>query len=111
MGLPQRSDANTQLQEDCFHLAAWESSTPPVAEFLDFHLRRLKSASNVCTALIAYDRSGVAYCESLLVVAFHLLLPQGFKEERSEEGGALNYMSESSAFWLLYTLVGTRVNG
>jgi hypothetical protein len=112
IGLPQRSDANTQLQEDAFHLAAWESTTPPIAEHLDFHLRRLKSASNVCTALIAYERSGVAYCESLLIVAFFLLLPQGFKEERNEEGGAsLNPMPEYTVFWLLYTLIGTRVNG
>jgi len=112
LGLPQRSDANQQLQEDAFHLAAWESTTPPVAELLDFHLRRLRRAQNVCTALIAYDKSGVAYCESLLIVSFFLLLPQGFKEEGNEEGGTvMHYMSESSAFWLLYTLVGTRVNG
>jgi hypothetical protein len=110
LGLPQRSDANQQLQEDAFHLAAWESTTPPIAELLDFHLRRLKKAQNVCTALIAYDKSGVAYCESLFIIAFFLLLPQGFKEEKEEESH-MNYMSESSAFWLLYTLVGTRVNG
>jgi len=113
-GLPQRSDANNQLQEDAFHLAAWESTTPPVQELLDFHLRRLKRASDVCTALIAYDQSGVAYCESLFIVAFYLLLPQGFKEEDNDavDGQpSMKSMSESSVFWLLYTLVGTRTNG
>jgi hypothetical protein len=70
LGLPQRSDANQQLQEDAFHLAGWESTTPVLPQVLDWHLRRLKKAQNVCTALIAFERSGVAYCESLLIVAF-----------------------------------------
>jgi len=111
LGLPQNSDANKQLQEDAFHLASWESSTPPVPELLDWHLRRLKKAQNVCTALIAFEKGGIAYCESLLVLAFFLLLPQGFREEKSVDDGNITYLSESSCFWLIYTLVGTRVNG
>lgn len=109
-GFPQRSDANTQLQEDAFHLASWESSSPPSPELLDLHMQRLKRAQNVCIALIAFEEGGVAYCESLLIIAFFLLLPQGFKD-LGEEGIEVPYMSESSAFWILYALIGTRVNG
>jgi hypothetical protein len=105
MGLPQTSDANKQLQEDGFHLASWESASPVIVEALDFHLRRIKKAQNVCAALIAYQESGICYCESLLVLSFFLMLPQGFAEEKEELNKTVAYMSESSAFWLLITLV------
>jgi len=107
-GLPQRSDANMQLQEDAFHLASLESTAPPVPAVLDHHLRRLKCAQNVCTALIASE-GGIAYCESLLVLAFFMLLPQGWKD--ADDDGKLHHMSESSAFWLLYTLTSSEHNG
>jgi len=110
-GLPQTSDAMKQLQEDGFHIASWDSTVPPVPQIRDLHLKRISQAQNVCTALLAMPDSGIAYCESLLVLAFFLLLPQGCKEERNSGDGAYCYMSESSAFWMLYTLISTRVNG
>eukprot|EP00929_Paragymnodinium_shiwhaense_P065225 TRINITY_DN32718_c0_g3_i1.p1 TRINITY_DN32718_c0_g3~~TRINITY_DN32718_c0_g3_i1.p1 ORF type:complete len:3402 (+),score=1051.59 TRINITY_DN32718_c0_g3_i1:472-10206(+) len=109
-GLPQRSDAMLQLQEDAFNMASWESSVPPMAELLDMHLKRISRAQRVCAALIETN-SGVVYCESLLVIAFFLLLPQSDKEGRVPEDGSYNYMTESQAFWLLYTLICARVNG
>jgi hypothetical protein len=83
-GTPQRSDGNIQLQEDAFHLAcSWETSQPPNPRMLDELLARLRKAQNVCTAIISSD-SGIDYCESVLVLAFFLLLPQGVKVPRFE---------------------------
>eukprot|EP00928_Gymnodinium_smaydae_P067959 TRINITY_DN5099_c0_g1_i1.p1 TRINITY_DN5099_c0_g1~~TRINITY_DN5099_c0_g1_i1.p1 ORF type:complete len:3333 (+),score=742.01 TRINITY_DN5099_c0_g1_i1:194-10192(+) len=110
-GLPLRSDAMMQLAEDAFNMASWESSVPPIAEYTDLHLRRLRRAQNVCTALIACPEGSITYCESLLVLAFFLLLPQGNREERNIEDTTFHYMSESQVFWLLYTLICSRVNG
>jgi hypothetical protein len=111
-GLPQNSDAMKQMQEDAFNVASWESTTPPLPEALDLHLRRLKKAQRVCTALIALDHDcGVVYSESLLVLAFFLLLPQGCREVRNQEDDHLTFPSESSVFWLLYTLICSRING
>jgi len=112
-GLPQLSDAMLQLQEDAVLLAGWESSTPPLPEAMELHLKRIKNAKNVVTALLAVEDSGIAYCESLLVLAFFLLLPQGYKEVASSSytGEGLTQPTESSVFWLLYTLICTRTNG
>ncbi|CAE7447491.1 MKK1 [Symbiodinium natans] len=65
-GLPQHSDAMQQLQEDAVLLAGWESSTPPLPEAMELHLKRIKNAKNVVTALLAIEDSGITYCESLL---------------------------------------------
>lgn len=107
------TDAMHQLQEDSVLLAAWESSSPPLPEALELHLKRIKKAKNVVTALLACEDGGVTSCESLLVLAFFLLLPQGCKEASSVSGTGegLVQPAESSVFWLLYTLICTRVNG
>lgn len=54
------------------------------------------------TALLACD-DGVASSESLLVLAFFLLLPQGYKEAATVSGigEGLVTASESSVFWCL----------
>jgi hypothetical protein len=107
-GLPQNSDANLQLQEDCFHLASWESASREMPELLDFHLTRIKKAQNVCTALIAFQECGTCYCESLLIIAFFLLLPQGFAESKQsavEDDTTAVSMTEPSAFWILHQLI------
>eukprot|EP00928_Gymnodinium_smaydae_P067961 TRINITY_DN5099_c0_g2_i2.p1 TRINITY_DN5099_c0_g2~~TRINITY_DN5099_c0_g2_i2.p1 ORF type:complete len:3332 (+),score=752.58 TRINITY_DN5099_c0_g2_i2:2916-12911(+) len=111
-GLPLACDAMLQLQEDAFHMSHWETSVPPVPEFTELHLKRIRRAQNVVTALLACD-GGVVYCEGLLIVAFFLLLPQGCKEEKigTDEDSTLTYMSESQVFWLLYTLVCSNMNG
>jgi hypothetical protein len=103
-GIGQSSDSNLQLQEDCFHLSSWESSVPVNPEAFDFHLRRIKRAQNVCTALIADQESGIAYCESLLILAFFLLLPQGVNEIQADATENSVRMSESSAYWILHSL-------
>mmetsp|Transcript_14093 Transcript_14093/g.26206 ORF Transcript_14093/g.26206 Transcript_14093/m.26206 type:complete len:3581 (+) Transcript_14093:145-10887(+) len=102
-GTPQRSDANTQLQEDAFHLAAMESSSPPNQEALDFHMYRLRRAQNVCTALLVMEDAKVAYCESLLIIAFYMLLPKSSSLDVEREENVM--LTEASTFWMLYTLV------
>lgn len=103
-GLGQRSDAMTQLSEDVYHLAStWDTSGTSRTHHQDVLMRRLKRAQNVCTALLALEDSGVVYCESLLILAFFFLLPQGTREERAPED--VVPFSESSAFWILYTLI------
>lgn len=118
-GLLQRSDAYLQMQEDLFHLSTWESSTLPSVS-VDRHLQRLEKARNVCVALVATPGSGVVYCESLMVLAFFLLLPLGVLPSSKQSTGSpargpedlkLSSMSESSVYWLLRTLVGARLNG
>lgn len=47
--------------------------------------------------------SAVAYSNSLLILAYYLLLPQTRLQASGEQKG----MSGSDAFWLLYTLVGS----
>jgi hypothetical protein len=110
-GLPMQSEAMKQLQEDAFHLASWESQVPPNPELMDLHLGRVQRAQNVCAALIACEDNNVVYCESLLIVAFYMLLPQGNQEEKSPDDGTLHYMSECTVFWLLYTLIVSPCNG
>lgn len=64
------------------------------------------------TALLACEDGGVASSESLLVLAFFLLLPQGYKEASTVSAAdGLTQPSEQSVFWLLYTLVCHRYNG
>jgi hypothetical protein len=112
-GLPQVSDAAVQLQEDAVIIAGWESSVPPLPEAVEFHLRRIRKAKNVVTALLACQDSGITYCESLLVIAFFLLLPQGYKDAGSPGGvhEALTSPKESDVFWLMYSLIAHRING
>ncbi|CAJ1444994.1 unnamed protein product [Effrenium voratum] len=112
-GKVQQSDSMFQLQEDAVLLSGWESAVPPLPEALEQHQKRIRKAKNVITALLACGDAGVTYCESLLVLAFYLLLPQGYREATSVSGAGegLTQPSESSAFWLLYTLICTRVNG
>jgi len=107
------SYAMHQLQEDSVLLAAWESTSPPLPEAMDLHLKRIKKAKNVVTALLACEEGGVTSSESLLVLAFFLLLPQGYKEASSVSGvgDGLTTPSEASVFWLLYTLICHRYNG
>jgi len=145
-GRPYRNDAVLQLQEDLVGAAGWEAATAnPLA--LERHLTRLRRAEDVCIALIVfsmdytdiekteppmhYSRSfpghpsgvqpcGVAYCESLLVLAFFLLLAQGKEETPSSVGGdglarrastssvqraQQEEEDEARTFWLLYTLI------
>ncbi|CAE8604779.1 unnamed protein product [Polarella glacialis] len=111
-GSIQESDAMFQLQEDAFILLGWETTVPPLPDALDVHMKRIKRAKNVVTALLACQDSNIAYCESLLVLAFFLLLPQGYQDEKfGTEESSLTEASESSVFWLLYTMVCTRING
>jgi hypothetical protein len=102
-GVPQNSDANRQLAEDGFHLSGWETAVPAPQDAVDFQLNRIKVAQTVCTALIADQESGVAYCESLLVLAYFLSLPQGCTEKYEEEANPP--LDDSSVFWLLHTLI------
>jgi hypothetical protein len=53
-----------------------------------------------------YIGTAVTYSESLLILAFHLLLPQGGMDK-----GRTKCLSEEMTFWLLYTLIATRING
>eukprot|EP00933_Yihiella_yeosuensis_P053655 TRINITY_DN5191_c0_g1_i4.p1 TRINITY_DN5191_c0_g1~~TRINITY_DN5191_c0_g1_i4.p1 ORF type:complete len:1026 (-),score=234.54 TRINITY_DN5191_c0_g1_i4:181-2922(-) len=111
-GLPQLSDAMAQLQEDAFLMSSWESVQFTLPEAYDFHMHRVKRAKNVVTALLAVQDGSVAYCQSLLVLAFYMLLPQGYKDEKMyEEKSTLLHPTESEVFWLLYTLICTRCNG
>jgi hypothetical protein len=110
-GLPMQSDPMKQLQEDAFHLASWESQVPANPELMDLHLERVRRAQNVCAALISCEDNNVVYCESLLIVAFYMLLPQGNQEEKSKDDGTLHYFSECQVFWMLYTLIVSPCNG
>lgn len=113
-GKPMRSDAMLQLQEDALHMAGWETASPVNPELYDMHLKRVNQAQNVCTALIAVPSAldgGIVYCESLLIIAFYMMLPQGCKEEESPGDGRLFYLTENHVFWMLYTLICSRVNG
>lgn len=82
-GMELNSDAMHQLHEDTVLLLAWESTSPPLPEALKLHQKRIEKAKNVVTALLACEDGGVASSESLLVLAFFLLLPQGYKEEQT----------------------------
>jgi len=104
------SDSTHQLIEDCMNLGSWESSTPPTPEVFDIHLSRIKQAQNVVTALLAVPAGGIAYCESLLVLAFFMLLPQGNVEDKVQ-GERPSQFSEATVFWMLYTLICERMNG
>eukprot|EP00931_Biecheleriopsis_adriatica_P040925 TRINITY_DN23439_c0_g1_i1.p1 TRINITY_DN23439_c0_g1~~TRINITY_DN23439_c0_g1_i1.p1 ORF type:complete len:3484 (+),score=873.59 TRINITY_DN23439_c0_g1_i1:112-10563(+) len=114
-GLPQHSDAMIQLQEDAALIAGWESTVPPLPEAVDLHYKRIRKAKNVVTALLACQDSGITYCESILVLAFFMLLPQGYKDANAVSGVntdvSLTNPNESDVFWLLYTLLCTRTNG
>jgi len=65
--------------------------------------------------LLAIPKSGIAYCESLLVLAYYLLLPQGTVHTSAETHGQtqtqLKEHSEASAFWILYTLIVPKESG
>lgn len=71
-------------------------------------------AQNVCTALLTLASDLIAYCEGLLVLAYHILLSQESEgglppsNERDAEDQAL---ADCRAFWLLYTLVASETNG
>lgn len=145
-GRPYRNDAMWQLHEDLVAAAAWERPTHHSA--MARHFQRLKSAEDVCVALIAFSKeyedsqapkgvanyqdledvdretglriaSPMAYCESLLVLAFHLIVAQT-PSNTDEEGGVQEVWStaagqhpikgekeaEIRAFWLLFQLTG-----
>jgi len=112
-GSPQNSDAMLQLTEDCFHMASWETGNPVPAEFMNLHMTRVKQAADICTALITIppnaEQGGIVYCESLLVIAYFLMLPQS-ADDRMAYIEKHSGMSESSAFWLLYTLIRSKKN-
>lgn len=111
-GMRENTDAMKQLQEDAYNLAAWDSTTPKIPELYDMHLKRVKRAQRVVAALLNLKGVGIVYCESLLVLAFFLLLPQGIKDDKlADDSKDLHRMSEASAFWILYTLIVPRVNG
>ncbi|CAK9114839.1 unnamed protein product [Durusdinium trenchii] len=142
-GKPYRNDAMWQLHEDLVAAASWERPTHHTAMARHFH--RLKRAEDVCVALIAFSKeddlggnpqvpnyqdlddvnaqgqrvsSAVAYCESLLVLAFHLVVAQTpqttVKEEVWKEASGnvsavktkMQEEAEVRAFWLLYQLSG-----
>jgi len=145
-GKPYRNEAMAQLQEDLVAAAAWERPKQHAAAARHFH--RLKRAEDVCVALIAFSKeygdvqppagvpnyqdvddvdrvtghritSPVAYCESLLVLAFHLIVAQSpempsYRTEETEVWstafGAENLkgdlQEEIRAFWLLFQLTG-----
>uniref|UniRef100_A0A7S2HGN2 C2 domain-containing protein n=1 Tax=Zooxanthella nutricula TaxID=1333877 RepID=A0A7S2HGN2_9DINO len=95
-GRSYRSSAMLQLSEDMVGASSWE--VIQMAGIMDQHLDRISRAQDICIALITFsmdnnkeanllnyasvqatagagERScGVAYSESLLVLAFHLLL-------------------------------------
>eukprot|EP00928_Gymnodinium_smaydae_P014043 TRINITY_DN15093_c0_g5_i1.p1 TRINITY_DN15093_c0_g5~~TRINITY_DN15093_c0_g5_i1.p1 ORF type:complete len:3429 (-),score=728.45 TRINITY_DN15093_c0_g5_i1:188-10474(-) len=131
----QWSDAMVQLQEDAVGAALWETSQQPA--LLDLHLRRVKCAQDVCTALITFTaaRNGeeapcmkdkehisllprdlnsavsVAYCESLFPIAFMLVLPQRPLHPGESVSPMEEREAQSNAFWLLYTLICSPGNG
>eukprot|EP00927_Polykrikos_kofoidii_P042711 TRINITY_DN36766_c0_g1_i1.p1 TRINITY_DN36766_c0_g1~~TRINITY_DN36766_c0_g1_i1.p1 ORF type:complete len:3469 (-),score=466.77 TRINITY_DN36766_c0_g1_i1:385-10791(-) len=131
-GRPIRSDSMMQLNDDLVTAVSWETSTH--AAVLDQHLQRLNRAQNVCIALIAFtqeDRGttriihyrddetgnqtgrelcGVAYCESLLMLAFMLLLPQVQTKDPRQVRDVVLAEQEAHAFWLLYTLISSPAN-
>jgi len=111
-GMSQKTEALHQLQEDSLNISAWESEQ---GELKDVHLTRVKRAKDVCTALLAIPKSGIAYCESLLVLAYYLLLPQGTVDTSAETHGQtqtqLKEHSEAWAFWILYTLIVPKESG
>jgi len=132
-GKPYRNDAMWQLNEDLVGAAAWEDAANPA--IMDRHLRRLKRAQDVCIALIAFSRDlgdgkreltappdysvfnepgrppaacGIAYCESLLVLAFFLIVAQTPNDLGKAEKKTMNQMLEEEvrAFWILFAMIG-----
>eukprot|EP00441_Pelagodinium_beii_P032443 CAMPEP_0197641952 /NCGR_PEP_ID=MMETSP1338-20131121/15748_1 /TAXON_ID=43686 ORGANISM="Pelagodinium beii, Strain RCC1491" /NCGR_SAMPLE_ID=MMETSP1338 /ASSEMBLY_ACC=CAM_ASM_000754 /LENGTH=3533 /DNA_ID=CAMNT_0043215005 /DNA_START=82 /DNA_END=10683 /DNA_ORIENTATION=- len=112
-GLLLQSDAFHQLQEDALNMAEWETAQPVPPDVMSLHLQRIRRAQNVVIALLAFEDGGVVYCESLLVLAFFLLLPQGYKDVSSAAliNDSLVNPTEPDVFWLLYTLICTKMNG
>ncbi|CAE7403436.1 fadB [Symbiodinium sp. KB8] len=95
IGRPYRNDAMGQLHEDLVAAASWEKPTHHAT--MARHFKRLKRAEDICVALIAFSQesynisadapncsqfettervTGVAYCESMLALAFFLLIAQ-----------------------------------
>eukprot|EP00931_Biecheleriopsis_adriatica_P059754 TRINITY_DN35814_c0_g1_i1.p1 TRINITY_DN35814_c0_g1~~TRINITY_DN35814_c0_g1_i1.p1 ORF type:complete len:3403 (-),score=723.69 TRINITY_DN35814_c0_g1_i1:308-10516(-) len=124
-GRPYRNDAMWQLNEDLVAAAAWER--PSHHDRMDKHFKRLKRAQDICIALINFSKDpddmqphtavpnyreqegarGVAYTESLLVLAFFLLVAQTPSDENQREKTARDLKEEEvRAFWLLFTLIG-----
>jgi hypothetical protein len=155
---PLRSESMVQLAEDMVGAASWETSTQPSVQ--ELHMERLRRAHDVCIALICFSQdseieddipkdvvnyrddvprsapsraSGLAYCEALLVLAYHLLAAQVPEEKTDEQRKAhqrekkavlLKHRTqklavdleaerdaEVNAFWMLYALAGSASNG
>jgi len=104
IGRPYRNDAMGQLHEDLVGAASWEKPTHHAT--MARHFKRLKRAEDICVALIAFSQesynisadapncsqfettervTGVAYCESMLALAFFLLIAQTPSQTRAEE--------------------------
>eukprot|EP00913_Durusdinium_trenchii_P034748 g32505.t1 len=135
----------TSYVEDLGVSAQPENTEPTHHTAMARHFHRLKRAEDVCVALIAFSKeddlggnpqvpnyqdlddvnaqgqrvsSAVAYCESLLVLAFHLVVAQTpqttVKEEVWKEASGnvsavktkMQEEAEVRAFWLLYQLSG-----
>lgn len=156
-GRKYRNDAMNQLNEDLIAASGWEGSQQ--SSLMDQHLKRVNRAQDICIALIAFSLdgdenkperppylwnykgshvdehsangcNGLAYCESLLVLAFYLMMVIGYDESGASDGQArsggmspsgksssvgtrdseLVDESESQVFWLLYTLSGYKRN-
>eukprot|EP00930_Biecheleria_cincta_P021490 TRINITY_DN1591_c0_g1_i1.p1 TRINITY_DN1591_c0_g1~~TRINITY_DN1591_c0_g1_i1.p1 ORF type:complete len:3401 (-),score=659.74 TRINITY_DN1591_c0_g1_i1:53-10255(-) len=127
-GRPHRNDAMWQLNEDLVAAAAWEN--PSHHAVMEKHFQRLKRAQDICIALIAFSRNfdhmetppenvagykdceapgsnvcGIAYCESLLVLAFFLLVAQT-PSDLAEKTQADKDAEDVRAFWILFALIG-----
>jgi hypothetical protein len=131
-GRPYKTEAMNQLNEDLVGAAAWEQTQSPPLR--DMHQQRLKRAQDVCIALITFTAAGddpgviksksdqntndngdkatpLAYCESLLVLAFFLLLPQsGLDKAGKKESEEEKCDAEVRAFWIIYTLAASPAN-
>ncbi|CAE7622487.1 MKK3 [Symbiodinium sp. CCMP2456] len=92
-----------QLQQDSLTALDWEPSQDPAA--VEAHRQLLQKARSVCLALIGFssesaeEGAGIAYTESLLEIACHLL------------SGKKASLSEQDLFWLLHALAYSNSNG
>lgn len=137
-GRVQLTDPMLQLHEDLVGAAGWESGLNP--KLVDRHQALLSRAEEVCIALIAFcqdvprdkgppgvlnfhppsakPRRQVAYSESILVLAFFLLLAQGVAKDSGEYMAFIQGLDgeppgsqddeeevdNARAFWMLYAL-------
>mmetsp|Transcript_18850 Transcript_18850/g.33157 ORF Transcript_18850/g.33157 Transcript_18850/m.33157 type:complete len:3464 (-) Transcript_18850:114-10505(-) len=126
-GRSWQNDAMSQVYEDLVAAASWERGVHHA--FLQRHYQRLKRAQDVCIALINFcregsddelfyegkkinfqestgdEQTGIAYTESMLVLAFHLIVAQGPLVEGRDKTAAEMQEDEVRAFWIIYALV------